>query len=50
MSYYERLAKIFVLINVKNEQISSFFYTNICYTMDSTFKEDCLCIEKLLTS
>ena len=46
----ERLAKIIMLISVKIQGNFIDFCTNICYTMVSTFKEDCLCIERLWAS
>ncbi len=38
--------KIIALISAKIQVNFIDFYTNICYTMVSTFKEDCLCIER----
>ena len=50
VSYCERLTQIFVLISVKNHGDFIDSCTNICYTIVSTFEEDCLCIEKLWAS
>ena len=50
MLYRERLEKIIVLNSVKIQVNFIDFYTNICYTMVSTFKEDGLCIERLWAS
>lgn len=50
MPYYVNLIKIFVLYNVKKQQEHIDFYTNICHTILSTFKEGGLCIGKLWDS
>ena len=50
VSHCERLTKIIMLIGAKIKGNIIDFYTNICYTMVSTFKEDCLCIERLWAS
>ena len=43
MSYCEMFAQIIVSISAKIQGNFTDFYMNICYTMASTFKEDCLC-------
>ena len=45
-----RFIKIFVSIFANISLAIVDFYTNICYTLVSTFKEDCLCIERLWAS
>ena len=43
MSYCEMFAQKIVSISAKIQGNFTDFYMNICYTMASTFKEDCLC-------
>ena len=50
MLYCEGLVKIIVLISAKFLTNFIDFYMNIYYTMVSTFKENCLCIERLWAS
>ena len=50
VSYCERFIEKIVLISAKIQYKFIDFYTNIRYTMISTFKEDCLCIERLWAS
>ena len=48
VSYCERLTKIIVLISAKNQEKFIDFYTNIRYTMFSTFKEGLIMYRKIM--